>query len=405
VRVLALETEPSATRGGQEHSLLDVCAGLAAGGHEVTLAHVDDGDLLPRYRAAGVRTLGVRGYSVDRARLIGSAAHVAVSLIRALRARPNVVYINQYHDALFAAAVARLLHVPLVCHLRLFPPSAFCGQWRVGLTGVSRFIAVSEATRRAYVDRGFDPEAIDVVVNGIDVERFRPLGDRDALRRAVGLSPDDFAILYIGRINRPKNLEGLIRAFAAARRSLPGAKLLVAGRPLEVGTVAEGERYLESLRSLAASLHVANDVQWLGPRRDAVQLYNAADVCTLVSREPETFGRVLAESMACATPSIGTTVGGVPEVLIGDAARFLVPPDDDAALAECLLGLANWRERDPSLGMRLRTITVEHFDSRRMVREVARVLERTVAEGAVRRGPRGLRSSVFATPARTASAR
>ena len=143
MRVLALEGEPSGMRGGQEHSLLDVCAGLASAGHAVTLAYLTDGDLLSRYTAAGVRLARVRGYAIDRRRPLRSAWAAAVSLVRALRSRPDIIYINQYHDALFAATVARLLRVPLVCHLRLFPPSEFCGQWRVGLRGVSSFIRPS----------------------------------------------------------------------------------------------------------------------------------------------------------------------------------------------------------------------------------------------------------------------
>jgi glycosyltransferase involved in cell wall biosynthesis len=318
-------------------------------------------------------------------------------VIRALRARPDVIYINQYHDTLFAAIVARLLHIPLVCHLRLFPPSEFCGQWRIGLSGVSRFIAVSEATRQAYVERGFDARSIDLVMNGIDIARFRPLPDRDAIRRSLGLSDDEFVAVYIGRIDRAKNLEGLVRAFARLHMSVPRARLLVAGRPLNHAGPAAAARYLESLQELGITLGVGERVSWLGPRTDAVELYNGADVCVLPSCEPETFGRVLAEAMACGTPGIGTAIGGVPEVLIGEAAKFMVPAGDEPALADRLAALADWRRKDPSLGTRLRALTVEKFDSRRMVQEVAVVLERTVAEGTVRRGPR----QFLAAPART----
>jgi glycosyltransferase involved in cell wall biosynthesis len=397
MKVLALEEEPSATRGGQEHSLLDVCTGLASAGHVVTLAYVDEGDLLPRYRTAGVRPLRVRGYSIDRERPLRSAADVAASLVSALRTRPDVLYINQYHDSLFAATIARLLRVPLVCHLRLFPPREFCGQWRIGLTGVSRFIAVSEVTRRAYLDRGFDAEAIDLVMNGVDVERFHPLADRDAIRHALNLSPDEFAVLYVGRIDRCKNLEGLLRSFAELHATVPRARLLVAGRPLVHSSAAEGDRYLTTLQELTRSLGVAHRVDWLGPRTDVVQLYNAADVCALLSSEPETFGRTLAEAMACGTPSVGAALGGIPEVLIGEAARFIVPLGDDRAAAACLRELADWRFGDPSLGPRLRSLTVQHFDARRMVRQVAAILERTVAEGAVRRGPRHLGATALGT--------
>jgi glycosyltransferase involved in cell wall biosynthesis len=390
LRVLALEAEPSGTRGGQEHSLLDVCTGLARAGHSVTLAHTEDGDLLPRYTAAGVHVLRVRGYGIDRQKPVRSAVDLAISVVRALRVRPDVVYINQYLDALFASTVARLLRIPLVCHLRLFPAQEFCGQWRIGLTGVSRFIAVSEATRRAYIERGFDAGSMDMVLNGIDVERFHPLPNRDAVRQSLDLAADEFAVLYVGRIDRAKNLEGLLRAFAELSTTETNARLLIVGRPLVHTDPAGGQRYVASLQQLASSLGIAPNVRWLGPRTDVVELYNAADVCVLPSAEPETFGRTLAEAMSCGTPGIGTASGGIPEVLIGEAARFVAPLDDNHALALRLQQLAGWRRRDPLLGARMRALAVEHFDARRMVREVAAILERTVAEGAVRRGPRNL---------------
>jgi glycosyltransferase involved in cell wall biosynthesis len=356
----------------------------------VTLAHVDVGDLLPRYAAAGVDSVRVRAYGIDRSRPLRAIADVALSLVRALATRPDVLYINQYHDALFAAAVARLLRVPLVCHLRLFPPQEFCGQWRIGLRAVSRFIAVSEATRRAYVERGFDAAAIELVVNGVDIERFHPMPDRAAIRRNLGLDPDAFTILYVGRVDRMKNIDGLLRSFAELRAAVPKARLLVAGRPLVHSSAEEGQRYLDTLKSLADSLGVAAAVRWLGPRTDVVELNNAADACALLSREPETFGRTLAEAMACGTPPVGAAIGGIPEVMVGDAAGFVVPPNDDRAAARVFRELADWHTRDPELGARLRKVAVERFDAKRMVREVAVILERTVAEGAVRRGPRDL---------------
>jgi glycosyltransferase involved in cell wall biosynthesis len=233
-------------------------------------------------------------------------------------------------------------------------------------------------------------------MNGIDIERFRPLADRNAIRRSLGLSDDEFVAVYIGRIDRAKNLEGLLRAFARLHGSVPRAHLLVAGRPLNHAGPVAAARYLESLQELARSLGVGERVSWLGPRTDAVELYNGADVCVLPSSEPETFGRVLAEAMACGTPGIGTAIGGVPEVLVGEAAELMVAAGDEPALADRLAALADWRRKDPGLGMRLRALTVEKFDSRRMVQEVALVLERTVAEGTVRRGPR----QFLAAPAR-----
>jgi glycosyltransferase involved in cell wall biosynthesis len=240
------------------------------------------------------------------------------------------------------------------------------------------------------VERGFDAAAIELVVNGVDIERFHPMPDRAAIRRNLGLDPDAFTILYVGRVDRMKNIDGLLRSFAELRAAVPKARLLVAGRPLVHSSAEEGQRYLDTLKSLADSLGVAAAVRWLGPRTDVVELNNAADACALLSREPETFGRTLAEAMACGTPPVGAAIGGIPEVMVGDAAGFVVPPNDDRAAARVFRELADWHTRDPELGARLRKVAVERFDAKRMVREVAVILERTVAEGAVRRGPRDL---------------
>ena len=314
------------------------------------------------------------------------------SLVQALRIPADVIYINQYHDVLFASTIARLKRLPLVCHLRLFPPEQLCGQWRIGLSAVTRFISVSQATRDAYIGAGFAPDAIEVVLNGIDVTRFRPLPGRDELRASLGLAPNDFAVLFVGRIDRGKNLEGLLQSFALLRKETPRARLLIAGRPLNHGGAANGARYLQALRELAGSLGITDSVQWLGPRSDVVELYSAADVCALFSIHPETFGRTVAEAMACGAPAVATAIGGMPEVMLGEFAHSMFAAGDVVAGANRLRALLDWQERDPHLGERARDLVTRHFDARRMAHEVTGILEKAVAEGAVRRGPRWLRA-------------
>src|SRR4029079_7757220 len=147
MRILALENELTSKRGGQEISLLDVCRGLAARGHRVTLAYVTPGDLEDEYRAFCSQMIRVRTYSVDRSRLIGSIGEF-VDTLRSIRGeRPDVVYANQYLDSLFAGVACRVYRAPFVCHLRLPPPDVMCTQFRIGMSQVDRLIAISEQTK------------------------------------------------------------------------------------------------------------------------------------------------------------------------------------------------------------------------------------------------------------------
>lgn len=384
MKILALENEPSSKLGGQEHSLLDSCLGLAARGHAVVLAHTRDGDLLPRYRAGGIQTLSLARYTVDREHPITSTVDLARSLVRGLGTRPDVIYINQYLDVFFGGLIARLARRPLVCHLRLYPPAQFCGQWRLGLPAVTRFIAVSQATRNAYLRCGFDTEAIDLVYNGIDVTRFAPNARGAVVRKELGIGPNAFVVTYAGRINRSKNLELLLRGFAGLDLTPERARLLIAGR-LVVYDHADGQLYMNELRTLATELGIADAVHWLDSRADMPSVFAASDVTALVGREPETFGRTIAESLACGVPAIGVKRGGIPEVLCGEFEEFLVQ-DDPEAVTERLRSLVSWRARDPDFARRARDYVLSRFSSDEMVSGIERSLERAAAD-VRRRGP------------------
>lgn len=399
LRILVLENEPSSKRGGQEHSLLDVCLSLARAGHQLTLGYHTSGDLLERYARAGIRTVVLEPFAIDRRRPLASAGSWLRGFTRAIGEPADVIYINQYHDVLFAGALARMRRLPLVCHLRLMPPTTYCGQWRVGLPHVSRFIASSHAVRNACLSQGYEPASIDVVYNGIDLDRFQPTDDRLVTRRALGLPASAFVAIYAGRIDPPKDLERMLRALAALRSRGVDARLLVVGSPVNFDTVEQGTAYLASLRSLADSLGVAGAVSWLGRRQDLPALYTASDVALLLSKEPESFGRMLVEGMACEIPSVGREGGGVAEVLTGEFARFLLFEGGAERTAELLGTLVGWRERDPTLGSRARQHVVQRFDATRMGLEVEQVLVTSVAEGPLRRGPDASRLKRVAAPA------
>ena len=378
MRILVLENEMTSERGGQELSLLDVCEGLAARGHSIVLAYVTGGDLEPRYRRICERMIRVRTYMIDRSRTLSSLADFAMSLWAVAGSAPDIVYANQYFDSMFAATVRRLYRVPFVCHLRLPPPEAICGQFRIGMEQASHLIAISEQTRREWIDRGFRADAIDLVYNGIDLRRFDRHDEPAAARAALGLPTGSLLLTYAGRLHPAKGVETLLDAFSLVARDRE-CHLVLAGRPAVMNDENGRPRdYLAELHAIAERLGVASATTWIAHQAEMPALLRASDVTVLPSRWSEPFGRIVIESMACETPVVASRVGGIPEILTGEFAEWLFEPGQAADLAARITGLAGWRASDPGLGRRARAHVAASFPLDRTVDGVERALAGTI---------------------------
>ena len=139
------------------------------------------------------------------------------------------------------------------------------------------------------------------------------------------------------------------------RDLLPALALLERGR-FELDVVGTGPDD-EALRMLARELGLANEVRFLGAldRSSVARRYREADLFTLPSTS-EAFGNVFAEALASGLPVVGTTVGGIPELVEHGLHGLLVPPGEPAALADAIRTLADdpQRRREMSRRNRLR---------------------------------------------------
>jgi len=381
MHIIVLEQEPSSRRGGQEVVLLDFCRGLSQRGHSISLLYTKEGNLLNQYREFCEPVVKVNGFTVYRKPYIFSfLADIWKTNWKISTSKNSIVLSNQYQDSFWGHTLALSKNLPFVCYLHIpppeIPPTTFIEwQWNIGLKGVGQFIAVSNQTKLNWVNSGFKEEKIDVVYNGIDLEVYKPSRELSIIRKEWNIPEDVRVISYVGRLDKEKGLETLIKAFALLLTSGANARLLIAGKP-----VLQGEQYKKSLEQLVTDLGVEKYVDFLGHVANTTSIYQVSDVTVLPSLWSEPFGRTVIESMACGTPVVASRTGGIPEILTGEFQHGLFEPENERDLADSLNQIMNWRDEDPQLGERCREHVLSKFTLDKMVDGIEKVLLRVVKQ-------------------------
>ncbi|MHC4517777.1 MAG: glycosyltransferase [Planctomycetota bacterium] len=228
--------------------------------------------------------------------------------------------------------------------------------------------AVRDDIRKNYP--GLHEKAISLA-NSIDYEKYADAQiDRAEYRKALGLSPDSFVFLFVGRFAPTKGLGYLTHAFASAAHSNERAHLLLVGdgrdrEQVEGGFVAAGIR---------------DRVTMTGRRSDIPALLACAD-CFVMSSIAEGMPLSIMEAMAAGLPVISTDVGGVAELLGKGRYGRLVPSRDAVTLADAMLEmLAMEQAAVDALTIRARNRIIENHSHQRIVKQLEQVYERLVSK-------------------------
>lgn len=197
-------------------------------------------------------------------------------------------------------------------------------------------IGVSDAMTDLLISRGFDPDKLFTIYNGIDFTPRTPALGREEYFRSVGLEADGDSVVVgiAARLNPVKDIATLVRGFAIAHQTCPNLRLLIAG---------DGEQ-MDMLKKLSAELGVERQVCFAGWITDTDSFYHAIDINTLTSLS-ETFPYSLTEGARAALPTVASRVGGVPYLIEHGIHGLLFEAGDAEGLARCLVSLA----RDPTL--------------------------------------------------------
>ena len=348
-------------QGGSERQAVQLCRLLKEDGRvNVFLATLNrEGALLDEAEALGLPDIPefpLRSfYDANFVRQVRACA----KLIR--EQGITVVHTHDFYTNIFGMAAATLARVPLriaskreTGGMRTRAQDAVEG---LAFGRADRIVANSESVGTYLAGRGIPGDKTRIIYNGLDLERIRPcLSDRGRICEALGLPADDglrFITLVANLRHDVKNVPMFIRAAKRLSAGFPDVRFVIAG---------EGE-LRPALERLAAESGVADRVHFLGRCTQVAELLAVSYGCVLTSRH-EGFSNSILEYMAAGRPVVATDVGGAAEAVVEGETGFLVPSDDDEALAGRLAGLLC----DPDLAARMgeegRSAVEERFSCR-----------------------------------------
>jgi glycosyltransferase involved in cell wall biosynthesis len=332
---------------------VDLACAQAKSGHDVVLASGDaDGAYDELLSSHGVEIVTLPPWHG----VAGGARHVLSALRLARRSRPDIVHAHMMSSAVLGLGASRLVGAPLVTtvHNSFDKHSALM---RLG----SVVVAVSEAERRLLLSRGYPGRKVVAVLNGVV----------DSPRESLAVGP-------IGQIPRPcvitvsglharKGVDDLITAFAEVSPEFPDWHLNV------VGVGPAGEMYEEKVRRLG----LERSIHFLGFTMNPRPLMEQAEIFALASLA-DPCPLTVAEARAAGCAVVGTSVGGIPELLVHGRAGLVTPPSEPEAMASAFRTLmtdsdvlATWRANARR--------GVEYLSVRRMADDYERVYESLLA--------------------------
>jgi len=374
------------THGGLNRYFADYTAAMQARGHHVTglvTAHGEETSAPPYIQEVLTRQAKVSPIARSQA--------FASRFRQELRtARPDVY---NPHFALYASMITRNqvpADIPIVTH--------FHGPWaqesqvedRGGSVGQKLryrlkknveqlsyrrsdyFIVLSEYFRNILSEEYDVPaQRIHIVPGAVDIERFRPADDREAVRRQLGLLPHQPVLFCARRLVNRMGIDRLIAAMPSVVAQAPDTVLYIVGDGPQRGRLAEQIKQLGLQQAVFLLGKVSNET--------LVSWYQAADLAIVPTVTLEGFGLVTVEALACGTPVAGTPYGGTREILDQFDPQLMFRDHSAEAISDLLIDVLVGQRRLPDREA-CRAHVLERYTWERVSQSVTRIFEMAISD-------------------------
>jgi glycosyltransferase involved in cell wall biosynthesis len=393
-----LYLNPSGQLGGAEVCLVNMMASLRAAEPEWQLHLIvsGDGPLVLKAAELGIDAIvlpfpaplarlgdagagGPAGDEVKRSTLlrrllmaVPSALSYKRQLRRAIRQlSPDVIHTNGFKMHVLGA-LAKPNRTPLIWHIHDYVQSRPVMARLLRRLAKRCAIAITNSKSVAEDVRAVCGESLRVrtVYNGIDLSIFSPDGLRLDLDELSGLPPAAPGTVRIGllaTLARWKGHATFLRAMALVPESLPVRGYITTGQLYQ--TDGSQSSHTE-IKKLIETLCLSRRIGLTGFVDRPASAMRALDVVVHASTEPEPFGLVIAEGMACGRAVITSHAGGAIELVEEKINALTHQPGDAQALARAIVELTTDAQLRARLGAAGRLTAEQRFDRSRLATEL-----------------------------------
>ncbi len=197
---------------------------------------------------------------------------------------------------------------------------------------------------------------IDIIYNGVDLDRFPAKYDKNQIRKTLGFNENDTLVGIIARLDPIKDHKTLIDAVSILKGDSVNMKLIIVGDGPEKNDIT----------SKIDTLGLNDDIMFLGTRDDIPNILMALDLFVLPSIM-EAMSVTLLEAMSASLPVIATNVGGNRELIADGVSGKLVPVGNPEILANTIKSLLSDREFAGKIGKEARKSVEKNFSFDKMI--------------------------------------
>lgn len=285
-----------------------------------------------------------------------------------------LVYANTVRAAFYGAIAARWARRPFIWHMHDF----WLGESRprhlwLDTLGKALLCAIAHrviANSHAVAAQLPCRHKVVVNYNGIELEHFDPSMDGQPFRKEYHIPAHAPLVGMVGRLRPWKGQDRFLHMAARVKDKEPETWFVIVG-----GAIFDiSDEYPQQLHALAANLGIADQVVFTGHLADVRPALAAMDVFVHPG-DQEPFGLVNIEAMAMGKPVVAFAHGALPEIVVDRETGLLVPPGDEATLAEAVIALLRDTSLRKGMGRAGRAQFEAHFTVQRMVETVEEVLE------------------------------
>ncbi len=356
MRLLIIHTESQYFAGAQK--LLGYFLEALAKTDCSTSVVVVRGTRVEKVIPAAMTKLYINSYQKSSVRTLWQQAQSVVSFNR--QTPFDVVHGWTARDWELTGLAGALARLPTVGTLHDHPQASFISSKRQRLMrwsvrwGLHRLICVSDAVRKACLEAGYVSEKLVTIHNGI------PTGSGITRLPCTGVT----RLGFLGAFSERKGLRGIFEiADHLDRLSADSWELFLAGSVLDDA----GGRMLDEIRHQFGQRKWWSRVHWCGWVSNPLSFLENVDLLICPSSDFEPFGLVLCEAGLAGVPVVGTTVGGIPEIVQHGRTGWLFAVGEWTQAAELIADLLNKPDVRREAGERGRDRVRKEFSNEKMV--------------------------------------